>query len=553
MADILINIFDNMKNITHKIALVAGFLILGYIQVFPQDLPQIISDKTIGGNFADRIGQIYPAPDGGWYLFGTSSSSAGFEKSAAPYTLFGNDIWMMKYNSNWEKQWDKVFGGTDEESLSGVLKTNDGGFLIGASSSSGISGDKSESSRSPGENDYWLIKVDADGVKQWDKTYGGGDIDNLSSIRHHPQGGYILSGTSYSGASGEKTHASFGKQDYWVIRIDENGNFLWDKVFGGERFDQNPGLYPLWDGFIITGKSDSPPSGNKTATERGSYDAWLVKIDFDGNKIWDKAFGGDDNEGGAGITKAVGGGFMLSITSKSSISGDKTTPDFGANDAWFVKVDSNFNYEWDKTIGTVNQDQLSALRAGGGGYILKGTHTIEDAQPGGGIIEYGDRWMVHTDDNLNILWEYKFGGDKNETGGGEWRLESDTTILLMGSSSNSDISRDKSENSRGGMDFWLTMIQMPFGLYTHTGPVIKTGNVSIYPNPVAGDEVFFVSDNRKIREIMIYSVTGALMKSCQNLSEKRARVVVSDLSPGIFIGRIITSDGNSFNKKFIKR
>ena len=448
-----------------------------------QELPEILWDKTIGGNYADGLSRIYPAPDGGWYLFGTSSSSVGFEKSAPPRTLFGNDIWVLKYSSDWVKQWDKVYGGTDEESLNSVLRTEDGGFIMAATSLSGISGDKTEPSRGEGFSDFWVLKIDADGNVLWDKTYGGADQDGVDGFYYHPWGGYLISGTSYSGKSGEKTHDSFGKQDFWVIRIDESGNKLWDKVYGGERFDTDAGIFPLKDGFIIRGVSDSPVSGNKTAEKRGSDDAWIVKIDFSGNVIWDKAFGGDENEQGPGISIAHGGGYMLSITTKSGISGDKTTPDFGANDAWFVKVDSNFNIEWDKTIGTVHQDALGAGRAGDGGYILIGTHTIEDAQPGGGIIPYGQRWMMHTDDKLEMDWEFKFGGDMNETGGPSWRMEDDTTKVLMGSGSNSDKSGDKSEDSRGGMDFWLTEIQMPFGLYTSTAPLSKKSNINLYPNP----------------------------------------------------------------------
>ena len=542
-----------MKKTNWRTKLIVVLFITGCFQALSQDLPEILWDKTIGGNYADALSRIYPAPDGGWYLFGTSSSSAGFEKSTPPYTLFGSDIWVMKYDSSWVKEWDKVLGGTDEESLNGVIRTDDGGFILAATSYSNASGDKSEDSRGTDDSDYWLIKIDAQCNKVWDKTYGGADEDGVNGFRRHPAGGYLISGTSYSGKSGEKTHDSFGKQDWWVIRIDDDGNLLWDKVYGGDRFDIGPGIFEDKDGFILTGYSDSSPSGNKTATKRGSYDAWLVKIDYDGNIIWDRAYGGDDNERGAGISRSHDGGYILSITSKSGISGDKTTPDFGAYDAWFIKVDANWVTQWDKTMGTVHQDYLGAGRAGDGGYILSGTHVIEEAQPGGGIIDYGQRWMMHTDTLLNMDWEFKFGGDKNETGGGGWRLESDTTMILMGNNSDSDISGDKSENSRGGMDFWLTMIQMPFGLYTAVGPVEQASKVSIYPNPVSGDQAYMTSDAFPIREIIIFSLTGARIKTIGNLADKRVVVSVGSLSPGIYISRISTTGGETIIQKLIKQ
>ncbi len=147
---------------------IAAFLILtGGMQIPAQELPEILWDKTIGGNFADQIGGIYPSADNGWYLFGTSSSNTGFEKSAAPYTMFGNDLWVLKYNSNWEKEWDKVLGGTDEENLAGVVRSTDGGFVLAATSRSMASGDKSEDARSQDMEDYWVVKLDADGNKVW--------------------------------------------------------------------------------------------------------------------------------------------------------------------------------------------------------------------------------------------------------------------------------------------------------------------------------------------------------------------------------------------------
>jgi hypothetical protein len=542
-----------MKKTNWRTSLILVLLLAGSFQVFSQDLPEILWDKTIGGNYADGLSRIYPAPDGGWYLFGTSSSSAGFEKSAPPYTLFGRDIWVIKYDSTWVKEWDKVLGGTDEESLNGVIRTDDGGFILAATSYSDISGDKSENSRGTDDSDYWVIKIDAQGNKIWDKTYGGADEDAVDGFRRHPAGGYLISGTSYSGQSGEKTHDSYGKQDWWVVRIDDDGNILWDKVYGGDRFDIGPGIFEDEDGFVLTGYSDSSPSGNKTASQRGSYDAWLVKIDYDGNIIWDRAYGGDDNERGAGIAKAHDGGYILSITSKSGISGDKTSPDFGADDAWFIKVDANWVTQWDKTIGTVHKDYLGAGRAGDGGYILIGTHVIEEAQPGGGIIDFGQRWMMHTDSLLVMDWELMFGGDKNETGGPAWRLESDTTKLLVGSGSDSDISGDKTEISRGGQDFWLTMIQMPFGLFTGVPPVELASKVSIYPNPVSGDQVYIVSDAFPIREVNIFSLTGASILTIGNLSINRVVVPVGDLSPGIYISRVRTSSGETHIQKLIKQ
>ncbi len=540
-----------MKSI--QVIIYAGLLLFATASLSAQQ-PEILWDKTIGGNYADALRRIYPSPDGnGWYLFGVSSSNVSGEKTAAPYSLFSTDLWIVKYNSNWEKEWDKVIGGTKDESLSGVLRTADGGFLLGATSYSNKSGDKSEDTRGTADSDYWIVKIDAAGNVLWDKTIGGADEDILDGMHYHPQGGYILTGTSYSGKSGEKTYDSYGKQDFWALWIDENGTKKWDRVYGGNRFDIAGGIFPYQDGFILTGKSDSPVSGNKTSTPRGSYDAWMVRIDLQGNPMWDRSIGGDDNEGGVGITQAHDSGYMLSITSKSDISGDKTTPDVGANDAWFVKMDSAWNILWDVTIGTVHQDNLSASRSYDGGYLLIGVYNEEEILPGGNLIDHGVRWLMQCDDKMVMQWEYKFGGDKNEIGGPTWIMEDDSSTVLIGSSSNSDASGQKTENSRGGRDFWITKVKLPNGIYTGIESVLSPSQISVFPNPVGEGQVVFESDKEPIRSVEFFNISGKMVRSFTGLDSKKVRLPVDDLSRGLYLTRIKTSDGAYSSMKLIKQ
>ncbi len=115
------------------------------------------------------------------------------------------------------KQWDKRFGGTDVDPLYSLQQTTDGGYILGGYSVSGIGGDKTEDSR--GYWDYWIVKTDANGVKQWDKRFGGSDYDQLNSLQQTTDGGYILGGWSYSGIGGDKTEDSRGGSDYWIVKL----------------------------------------------------------------------------------------------------------------------------------------------------------------------------------------------------------------------------------------------------------------------------------------------------------------------------------------------
>src|SRR5438477_555068 len=106
------------------------------------------------------------------------------------------------------KKWDMRYGGLSFNELAAFQQTSDGGYILGGSSFSGISGDKTQASQ--GANDYWIVKTDSLGNKQWDKRFGGSDYDCMFSLQQTKEGGYILGGWSVSGISGNKTQASHG-------------------------------------------------------------------------------------------------------------------------------------------------------------------------------------------------------------------------------------------------------------------------------------------------------------------------------------------------------
>src|SRR5687768_3039117 len=150
-----------------------------------------------------------------------------------------------------EKQWDKTLGGSEDDVLSAMIPTPDGGFLLGGSSTSGMGGDKSEDPKgclsSYCTSDYWVVKLDGQGKIQWDKTIGGGSNDEvyegtwgndyLTALCLAPDGGFLLGGYSDSFISGDKTEAKLDRpfaRDYWIVKLDVHGNKQWDKAFGGD-------------------------------------------------------------------------------------------------------------------------------------------------------------------------------------------------------------------------------------------------------------------------------------------------------------------------------
>lgn len=356
------------------------------------------------------------------------------------------------------KIWDKRFGGISEEELNSITLINNGAFLLGGWSTSGISGDKTEAYR--GNQDYWVVKVDGAGNKVWDKTFGGNDWDVLNSQVTTDDGGYLLCGTSNSGATGDKSQATQGNADFWIVKIDENGSKLWDKRFGGTNYDYLMSVIATNDGgYLLGGWSNSNNNGDKTQISYGgSYDYWVIKIDINGNKLWDKRFGGTDNEFLLCMKKTNDGNFLLGGIAYSGIGGDKTQTSRGYEDYWILKIDGNGNKIWDKTFGgTFSDIMTSIVPISDGGFLLGGTSNSgssgDKTQSSQGNEDF---WIVRIDEFGNKIWDLRYGG------AGVDIFEKVITIadngFLLTGYSNSGMEGDKTQISRGGNDCWIVKI-----------------------------------------------------------------------------------------------
>lgn len=235
-------------------------------------------------------------------------------------------------------QWDKTIGGDDNDYLQVIEQTKDGGYILGGYSTSNISGEKTEKSR--GSFDYWVVKINASGKIEWDKTLGGNGYDNLRCLKQVADGAYIFGGYSPSGISGEKTQRSRGGYDYWMIKLTEKGRVLWDKTIGGSADDFLKGIQLTSDGgYVLGGDSYSYISGEKTENCLSNYsDYWVVKLDRELKVEWDKTIGGIGPEFLSSINAYDDNNFALSGSSSSPASFDKTQQSRGGDDYWIVRL-----------------------------------------------------------------------------------------------------------------------------------------------------------------------------------------------------------------------
>ncbi|KAA6438411.1 DNRLRE domain-containing protein [Dyadobacter flavalbus] len=361
-------------------------------------------DKTFSGNKRDNLNTIIQTTDGGYLLGGSSNSDSGQDKTDNAFAS-SVDYWIVKISANGSKEWDKTYGGSRADNVRSLKQTKDGGYLVGGISLSSRDGVKSESSR--GAHDFWVIKTTSDGTKEWDKTIGGNMADSLVYVDQTASGNYILGGTSLSGISGDKTDGDAINHEFWVVQLAPNGSKLWDKTFNGYNYDNMKSMDRTSDGgYIIAGESASPIGGDKTENGFGYLDYWVIKINADGDKQWDKTLGGTGRELLASVKQTPDGGYIVGGSSSSDKSGNKTEARKGSTDYWIVKLNSDGSIAWDKTIGgarDTNNQLIGAFPAWDGGYLLCGTSA--------GIVPGNDRTVAMT--HSTELWVVKLVSESN--------------------------------------------------------------------------------------------------------------------------------------------
>ncbi|MHA4737072.1 T9SS type A sorting domain-containing protein [Dyadobacter sp. MSC1_007] len=405
-------------------------------------------DKTIGGNSFEDDPKVTPTSDGGYIVGGSSVSNASGEKSEN--SKGSADYWVVKLNSSGVKQWDKTIGGSGADFLSDIQQTSDGGYILAGSSQSSASGDKSENSMG---QDAWVVKLSANGSIEWENTLGGSSGESMSEIRQTTDGGYIFISDTYSGISGDKTEASRGEFDLWIVKLNTDGSKVWDRTYGGSSYEMGGSISLTSDGgYILGGTSGSGISGDKTQANFGSSDYWILKLSSSGIKEWDRSFGGDNSDSFRCIVQTPSGDYLAAGDSYSDVSGNKTALDVGESsvDFWVVKIDGNGNKIWDKTYGRGRYDQLTSLSMTfDGGFVLGGWSLPNNPS---GPFDF-DYWITKLSSDGFYQWDKAFAGP-NEDRLYSVQQTSDLGYILAGISY-SPAGPDKSEENEGERDFWI--------------------------------------------------------------------------------------------------
>jgi hypothetical protein len=273
--------------------------------------------------------------------------------------------------------WEATFGGSANDFATSVQQTADSGYIVvGSTWSYGA-----------GQVDIYLVKTDMNSNVVWERTFGGSDNDYGHSVRQTADGGYIIIGETWSFGAGEI--------DVYLIKTDENGAVVWEKTFGGSDSDLGFSVFNTPSGdFIIVGETQSYGAGQQ--------DVYLIKTDENGVVIWEKTFGGSDNDLGYSVQQTTDRGYIIAGITSSYGS--------GAYDVYLIKTDENGNGIWEKTFGgTIYDYGTSVEQISDGGYIITGWKQSVGTS-------YFDVYLIKADANGNVIWEKTFGGSDTDLG-----------------------------------------------------------------------------------------------------------------------------------------
>ncbi|MCL0065560.1 hypothetical protein M1N79_01560 [Dehalococcoidia bacterium] len=364
----------------------------------PYPAPPKEWSQTFGGAHSDRAYSVQQTADGGFIIAGsTRSFGAG-----------SWDFWLVKTDPQGNKEWSQTFGGPYSDRAYYVQQTACGGFIIAGTTES----------FGEGESDFWLVKTNTQGNKEWSRTFGGLEWEWAYSAQQTACGGFIIAGTTESFGAGEI--------DFWLVKTNAQGNKEWSHTFGGSYGDRAHSVQQTaCGGFIIAGI---------TSSFGQLLDFWLVKTDPQGNIEWSNTFGTFSPEGGARALQTACGGF---IVAGDILCRDTLHPDF-----WLVKTDPDGNKEWSQTFGGGTVDRAASVQQTAcGGFVIVG-ETITGATRTHALFDF---WVVRTDHQGNMKWSQTFGGHYSER----------ATSVQQTACGGFIIAGYTSSFGAGGSDFWL--------------------------------------------------------------------------------------------------
>jgi len=287
-------------------------------------------DEAFGEERTDVARSIIQTKDGGYAVVGSIWTKYVRKR----------DFWLIKLGENGNKEWEKTFDKNEHDIAYSIIQTKDGGYAIAGGTGK----------RFWGEVNCWVIKLDAKGNMEWDNDFGGIGWDEIYSIIQTKGGDFIATGSAWSKGA--------GRGNVYVAKLNKRGNLIWDKTFGGSDYDESRSIIQTDDG-------DYTVAGFTVSEDTGDRNVWVIKLDKNGNKVWDRTFGGTSEDWANSIIQTKDRGYM--------VAGWTSSMGAGKTDVWIIKLNKRGDLVWDRTFGGSEDDEAhSIIQTEDGGYAVAG-------------------------------------------------------------------------------------------------------------------------------------------------------------------------------------
>jgi hypothetical protein len=496
-------------------------VILFQLNCFSQ--PAIQWQKTLGGSSDDYGFNIQQTADEGYIVAGVTYST----DSDVTANQGEADYWIVKMSATGTIQWQKTFGGSAEDYAFSIQQTADGGYIVAGLTNS-TDGDITVNH---GDYDCWIVKLNATGTIQWQKTFGGSLEDVALSVQQTTDGGYIVAGYTKS-TDGDVT-VNHGGFDYWIIKLNATGTIQWQKTLGGAGQDHATCIQQTADGgYIVAGSSNS--YDGDVAENLGSYDFWVVKLDATGTIQWKKSLGGTYSDEAQSIQQTADGGYIVAGNTDSA-DGD-VSGYHGSYDYWVVKLNATGTIQWQKTLGGSSDDVATCVQqTTDGGYIVAGWTYSTDGDVIRNNWDYYyvgyDYWIVKLSATGTIQWQTALGGSGDDDAF-SIQETADGGYIVAGMSNSTDA--NFFENN-GSYDYWIVKLE--------TDPLSTSSfqqeHIVIYPNPAKSTLNLQFPDDVVIDKIIIIDLTGKIIIE---QTKNTAQVNTEGLASGMYLIQAISGE-----------
>lgn len=417
--------------------------------------PQLLWEQSFGGAGLDHAKCIRLTSDSGLIVAGyTRSNDRGINNHGAADQ---QDGWVLRLDKQGRLLWQQTFGGSADDELTCIQQTADGGYITAGFTRS-ADGDVTANH---GQADLWVLKLAPDGHIQWQQTYGGSLDEVAYAIQPTKDGGYFAAG--FSASSDGDVSINYGQQDYWLLKIDAQGVITWQKSFGNAGMNIANSLQQTFDGgYIVAGVSTCIPGDHTMSNQHGGTDNWVIKVTDRGVPEWEKAFGGSSADVAKSIIQASDSTYIVAGSTSSDdgdITGAYTPPGL---DAWVYCLSPNGALKWQKVIGGSGIDGARTItRCRDGGFLIGGSTSSNDGDLPDNRMTAADYLLTKLNAEGKILWSKNLGSTGEDNAAGALETP-DGGYVIAGDAALAD--KDISVNY-GGDDLWVAKLAFPEILY----------------------------------------------------------------------------------------